>query len=85
MHQKAIEILKKTLLPNNTRFCNNDENRPGYCREILRNNFELRKENIFLQKYLILGKYDNLFPTNQNEKLIFMQTLYEYDNTPPKT
>ena len=85
MHQKAIEILKKTLFPNNTKFCNNDENRPGYCREILRNNFELRKENIFLQKYLILGKYDNLFPTNQNEKLIFMQTLYEYDNTPPKT
>ena len=80
---KVIKIMKKTLLPNNTKYCNNEEKIGSYCREILRNNWNARIEQIYLDKYLIESKYSSILPQNPVEKELIMKTIYSFDDTPP--
>ncbi len=80
---KAIEILKKSTLPEYKNKCNLDENRPGFCREILRNDWSIRKEQMLLDQYLIEAEYSAHFPSDETNKQIIMSTFFGYDNTPP--
>ena len=81
---KLIEIMKKTLLPNNTLYCNIEEKIGSYCRETLRHNWNARIEQIYLDKYFIESKYSSILPIISKEKDLIMKTIYSFDDTPPK-
>ena len=73
-------LIKKTFNDEYINYCNSDEPRGYYCREILRNNWDIIKENMKLKKNLILFENN---PMISNETLCSVETVFGYDPTPP--
>ena len=83
--EKVLELYKETLTPNNTKVCNLDENRPGFCREYLKKNITARKSQMFLEKYLIESDYAGHFPENEKEKETILNTVFGFSSFVPKS
>ena len=79
---KVLEYYKKAITPENIKKCNLNEKRPGFCRELLRNDWSIRKDQILLDKYIIESEYSNHLPSDKVKKEIIEKTLFGYDNTP---
>ena len=72
--------IKKTFEDEYIEYCNSDEPKGFYCREKLRNDWDIIKENMKIKKNLIMFENNGIIT---NETLCSLETVFSYDPTPP--
>ncbi len=77
---ELFEQIKKTFDEEYIKYCNSDEPKGFYCREMLRRNWDIIKENMKLKKNLILFENNSIIT---NDTLCSLETVFGYDSTPP--
>jgi hypothetical protein len=77
---EILKNIKETLKPEYIKYCNSEELRNNYCREILRQNWDIRKEYNKLKRNIILFENNGIY---SDDTPCSLETVLGYDSTPP--
>lgn len=74
----ALALIKESIEKNNVKKCNLEEKRPGFCLELLKNNWSVRQKQHQLEILLIEAEYKPLL--SDDNKPMIMKTIFGIDD-----